>query len=59
METTTEQLFARPGPDPIGVGRHAAAPSSSTANADDFKTDRPANSGARVACGVLVKPPGR
>jgi Cu-Zn family superoxide dismutase len=28
-------------------------------SADDFKTDPTGNSGGRVACGVLVKAPGR
>ena len=57
METTTEQLSLGSGPtsvwdaDGSAVVVHAAA--------DDFKTDPTGNSGARIACGGLVKTPTR
>jgi superoxide dismutase, Cu-Zn family len=56
METTTEQLTLGSGPTSIwdadgsALVVHAAA--------DDFTTDPTGNSGARIACGVLVKAPG-
>ena len=55
METTTEQLSLGSGPSSVfdadgsALIVHAAA--------DDFKTDPTGNSGARIACGVLMKSP--
>jgi len=57
METTTEQLSLGSGPTSVWDADGSALVIH--ANADDFKTDPTGNSGARVACGVLVKPPGR
>ena len=57
METTTEQLSLGSGPSSVWDADGSALVVH--ANADDFKTDPTGNSGARVACGVLVKAPGR
>jgi len=57
METTTEQLSLGSGPSSVWDADGSAFVVH--ANADDFKTDPTGNSGARVACGVLVKAPGR
>jgi Cu-Zn family superoxide dismutase len=57
METTTEQLSFGSGPSSVWDADGSALVVH--ANADDFKTDPTGNSGARIACGVLVKAPGR
>ena len=57
METTTEQLSLGSGPSSVWDADGSALVVH--ANADDFKTDPTGNSGARIACGVLVKAPGR
>ena len=57
METTTEQLSLGSGPSSVWDADGSALVVH--ANADDFKTDPTGNSGSRVACGVLVKAPGR
>jgi len=57
METTTEQLSLGSGPSSVWDADGSALVVH--ANADDFKTDPTGNSGARVACGVLVKARGR
>jgi Cu-Zn family superoxide dismutase len=57
METTTEQLSL--GSGPLTVWDADGSALVVHANADDFKTDPTGNSGSRIACGVLVKPPGR
>jgi len=57
METTTEQLSLGSGPSSVWDADGSALVVH--ANADDFKTDPTGNSGGRVACGVIVKAPGR
>jgi len=57
METTTEQLTLGSGPTSVWDADGSALVVH--ANADDFKTDPTGNSGGRIACGVLVKPPDR
>jgi len=57
METTTEQLTLGTGPTSVWDADGSALVIH--ANADDFKTDPTGNSGGRIACGVLAKPPGR
>jgi Cu-Zn family superoxide dismutase len=57
METTTEQLSLGSGPTSVWDADGSALVVHATA--DDFKTDPTGNSGARIACGVLVKAPGR
>jgi Cu-Zn family superoxide dismutase len=57
METTTEQLSLGSGASSVWDADGSALVVH--ANADDFKTDPTGNSGARIACGVLVKAPGR
>ena len=57
METTTEQLSLGSGPSSVWDADGSALVVH--ASPDDFKTDPTGNSGGRIACGVLVKPPGR
>lgn len=57
METTTEQLTLGSGPNTVFDADGSALVVH--ASPDDFKTDPTGNSGARVACGVLTKAPGR
>jgi superoxide dismutase, Cu-Zn family len=57
METTTEQLSLGSGPTSVWDADGSALVVHATA--DDFKTDPTGNSGNRIACGVLVKTPGR
>jgi len=56
METTTEQLSLGSGPTTVWDADGSAL--IIHASGDDFKTDPTGNSGARIACGVLVKSPG-
>ena len=56
METTTEQLSLGAGPTSVFDADGSALVIHATA--DDFKTDPTGNSGARIACGALVKAPG-
>jgi len=55
METTTEQLSLASGVTSVFDADGSAVVIH--ANPDDFKTDPTGNSGARIACGVLVKSP--
>ena len=57
METTTEQLTLGSGPTSVWDADGSALVVH--ASPDDFKTDPTGNSGGRIACGVLVKAPGR
>ena len=57
METTTERLTLGSGPASVWDADGSALVVH--ASPDDFKTDPTGNSGGRIACGVLVKPPGR
>ena len=57
METTTGQLTLGSGPASVWDADGSALVVH--ASPDDFKTDPTGNSGGRIACGVLVKPPGR
>jgi len=57
METTTAQLTLGSGPASVWDADGSALVVH--ASPDDFKTDPTGNSGGRIACGVLVKPPGR
>ena len=55
METATEQLSLASGVSPVFDADGSAVVIH--ADPDDFKTDPTGNSGARIACGVLVKSP--
>ena len=57
METTTEQLSLESGPTAVWDADGSAL--IVHANGDDFRTDPTGNSGARIACGLLVKAPAR
>jgi Cu-Zn family superoxide dismutase len=57
LEGTTEQITLGAGPTSVWDADGSALVIH--ASADDFKTDPTGNSGARIACGVFVRAPGK